>query len=65
MQNIFLVEDDKILNAGICHHLHAAGYKAASVYTYTDAKKEIACNQFDLFILDIRACLKNQSDCIF
>lgn len=49
----FFIEDDKILNASVCHHLHAAGYQTTSVYSYVSTKEKIANNQFDLFILDI------------
>lgn len=53
MNPILIVEDDEMLNAGICYHLENAGYKAIPVFTYSDAKLQIYSENLQLCIIDI------------
>jgi DNA-binding response OmpR family regulator len=39
MESILLVEDDTILNAGLCYNLNLLGYQVESAYDITTAKK--------------------------
>ncbi len=48
-----IVEDDEMLNAGICYHLENSGYEVIPVFTYTDAKLKIYNNNLQLCIVDI------------
>lgn len=53
MKKILLVEDDEMLNAGICYHLENSGYEVTPVFTYTEAKTKIFNNDLQLCIVDI------------
>lgn len=50
---ILLIEDDEMLNAGLCYHLEKAGYWVLPVFTYTEAKAKILDNDWCLIIVDI------------
>ncbi len=50
---ILLIEDDEMLNAGICYHLQNCDYEVKPTFTYSEAKTEILNNDWQLFIVDI------------
>lgn len=50
---ILVVEDDKMMNAGICFHLGTANYEALPVYTCRDARQQAAKGVWSLFLLDV------------
>jgi len=50
---ILVVEDDEMLNAGICYHLENSGYEVIPVFTYTEAEKKISNGDLQLCIIDI------------
>jgi len=50
--NIFLLEDDYLLNKAITQYLVSKGFKVAAYYNGTDAIKAMT-NNYDLMILDI------------
>lgn len=53
MYQIMVVEDDEMLNAGICYHLQNCDYEVKPLFTYTEAKTEILNHDWQLFIVDI------------
>lgn len=50
---ILLVEDDEMLNAGICFHLEKEGYCPASAFNLKDARHLFAQNDYTLALIDI------------
>lgn len=52
MKKIMLLEDDVILNEGICMAMGQENYQLVSCFTIAEAKKQMA-NSFDLLILDV------------
>lgn len=53
MYQIMVIEDDEMLNAGICSHLQNCNYEVKPVFTYAEAKAEILNHDWQLFIVDI------------
>ena len=53
MANIFLLEDDKILNKGISIALEKDGHTVTAVYGYIEALQKYQRQKVDLFLLDI------------
>jgi two-component system, OmpR family, response regulator len=53
MKLILVIEDDAILNEGICHNLRAEGYQSLSAKTLAQAKELLAKTAIDLAILDV------------
>ncbi|MGL5316547.1 MAG: response regulator transcription factor, partial [Peptostreptococcaceae bacterium] len=53
MKNILIVEDDVMLNNGICFNLNIDGYNAIPTYNIKDTRKELKNNNIDLIILDV------------
>lgn len=53
MKQILLVEDDEMLNSGVCYHLENAGYAVAPVFTYAEARKRIFDDGLQLCVVDI------------
>ncbi|CEK29778.1 regulatory protein VanR [[Clostridium] sordellii] len=53
MKNILIVEDDTILNHGICFNLNADGFNVIPVYNLNDAREILKENNIDLIILDV------------
>jgi len=53
MKSILIVEDDIILNAGLCYNLNLLGYQTESAYDIATARKKIAEQEWELCILDV------------
>lgn len=53
MQTVFVVEDDEMLNAGICFNIQNNNWKALSAQSIAEAKKLIQENKIDLVLLDV------------
>lgn len=53
MANIFLLEDDKILNKGISIALKKDEHTITAVYGYLEALQQYQKQKYDLFLLDI------------
>lgn len=52
MKELLFLEDDKILNKGICMALEREGYKMTGCATIAEARKILAAKHFDMLILD-------------
>jgi DNA-binding response OmpR family regulator len=53
MRRILVIEDDIMLNSGLCYNLEMDGYKAVPVYNAAAALEKIHTESFDLIILDV------------
>ncbi len=53
MSSILVIEDDEMLNAGICFNIQNNNWKALSTYCIKDAKEIIKQNKIDLILLDV------------
>lgn len=53
MQTVLVVEDDEMLNAGICFNIQNNSWKALSAQSIAEAKKLIQENKIDLVLLDV------------
>lgn len=53
MKRILVVEDDIMLNSGLCYNLELDEYKAIPVYDAATALEKIKKEAFDLAILDV------------
>ncbi|MHB8061064.1 MAG: response regulator transcription factor [Ruminiclostridium sp.] len=53
MKRILVVEDDIMLNSGLCYNLELDEYKAVSVHNATVALEKIKNEAFDLIVLDV------------
>lgn len=53
MKSILIVEDDIILNSGLCYNLNMLGYQAESVYDIATAKRNLEEQEWSLCILDV------------
>lgn len=53
MKKILVVEDDIMLNSGVCYNLEADGYKVTPVYNLKSASKKLEDEIFNLIILDL------------
>jgi DNA-binding response OmpR family regulator len=53
MRRILVVEDDVMLNSGLCYNLELDGYKAVPVHTLESAMEKIKIEGYDLIILDV------------
>ncbi len=53
MADIFLLEDDKILNKGISIALQKDGHIITQVYNFIDALNDYKSKKYDLYLLDI------------
>lgn len=53
MEEILIIEDDELLNDGICFHLQKKGYKPVPAYNASQAYALAADGNWALFILDI------------
>ncbi len=53
MQTVLVVEDDEMLNAGICFNIQNNNWKALSAQSIAEAKKLIQENKIDLVLLDV------------
>lgn len=52
MKRILFIEDDKLLNRGICMGLEREGYEMKAGFSAADAKRMLAEQKFDLLLLD-------------
>lgn len=53
MSRILVIEDDDMLNAGICFNLQKSGYDILSVQTLAEAKEKIKTSEINLILLDV------------
>ena len=53
MQTILVVEDDEMLNTGICYNLDAEKLISVPVFTLQEARNQLKEQEFDLIILDV------------
>jgi two-component system response regulator VicR len=53
MKNILIVEDDVMLNNGICFNVNADGFKSESAFTLEEAYEKFKNNKIDMIILDV------------
>ncbi|MGX4600137.1 response regulator transcription factor [Faecalimicrobium sp. JNUCC 81] len=53
MKNILIVEDDTMLNNGICFNLQADGFNIIPAYNLKEGENELNKNNIDLIILDV------------
>lgn len=53
MKQILVVEDDVILNSGLCYNLELDGYRAVPTYDVATALEKIRSESFDFIILDV------------
>ncbi|MEA4926974.1 MAG: response regulator transcription factor [Syntrophomonadaceae bacterium] len=53
MRRILAVEDDVMLNSGLCYNLELDGYKAVPAHSWETAMEKIKGETFDLIILDV------------
>lgn len=53
MRHILVVEDDVMLNSGLCYNLELDGYRAVPTHDTTTALEKIRSGSFDLIVLDV------------
>ncbi|CEH33250.1 response regulator transcription factor [Romboutsia lituseburensis] len=53
MKNVMIVEDDTILNNGICFNLQVEGINVIPAYSLKEAEKNLKQEKIDLIILDV------------
>lgn len=53
MKHILIIEDDELLNGGICYHLQAENYMVTPIFNLKDALELIHNHSYDLILLDI------------
>lgn len=53
MKNILVVEDDVMLNSGLCYNLELDAYKAVPAHDAATALEKVKNQSFDLMILDV------------
>ena len=53
MYNILVIEDDEMLNAGICFNIQNNNWQTISSYNIKDAKNIIKESKVDLILLDV------------
>ena len=53
MKKIMIIEDDEILNGGLCYNLQKRGIIPVPAYTLAEAKKLLSEASFDLILLDV------------
>ncbi|KPI49217.1 response regulator transcription factor [Clostridioides difficile] len=53
METIMVVEDDVMLNNGICFNLQSEGFQVISTYNLKEAKEKFKTEKINLIILDI------------
>ena len=52
-KKILVVEDDTMLNSGLCYNLESDGYAPVSAYSTEEALKKVKTEKFDLIVLDV------------
>lgn len=53
MSRILVVEDDELLNGGICFNLQSGGHEPIPVYDLKDAEEWVKNQKIDLILLDV------------
>lgn len=53
MKGILIIEDDEMLNAGLCYNLQMEGYEAVPVFDGGGARKLFNEREFDLVLMDV------------
>lgn len=53
MQKIFVIEDDREMNEGICYALEKEGYAVAKAFSLKEARELYQKEQADLILLDV------------
>ena len=53
IEEILIVEDDKVLNKTLAYNLTADGYEVTSAYSFQDAVERLKKSEFDIALLDI------------
>lgn len=53
MSRVLVIEDDEILNGGLCYNLQRRGITPFSAYTVEEAKELLAKEAYDLILLDV------------
>ena len=53
MSRVLVIEDDEILNGGLCYNLQKRGITPFSAYTLEEAKELLSKEAYDLIVLDV------------
>lgn len=53
MKQILVIEDDEILNAGLCYNLKCENFATRSAYNSKQAMNILLENEWDLILLDV------------
>ena len=53
MSKVLVIEDDEMLNAGMCFNIQKEGYEPISVFDLTSAQPYIKNQEIDLILLDV------------
>ena len=53
MSKVLIIEDDEILNAGLCFHLQRKDIEVEPAYTLTEAEEYLKGHEPDLILLDV------------
>ena len=53
MSRILVIEDDQLLNGGLCFNLQNGGYETIPVYDLKSAYPVVESQKFDLMLLDV------------
>lgn len=53
IHKIRIIEDDKILNAGLCYNIQKIQLSPVPAYSIRDARQKLREDAFDLIILDV------------
>ena len=53
MSRVLVIEDDEILNGGLCYNLQRRGITPFSAYTVEEAKELLSKEAYDLILLDV------------
>lgn len=53
MKTILIIEDDEMLNSGLCYNIELAGYEVGSAMTINDAKNMFPGKKWDLLLVDV------------
>lgn len=62
MQTILIVEDDTMMNSGLCYNLQLDQYKVVSAQNAAEAIERVKSDKFDLAVLDINLPDRNGFD---
>ena len=54
MKKILVIEDDEILNSGLCYNIEKIELYPVPAYCINDAKQKLKEDTFDLILLDVQ-----------